>query len=369
MFATLHGGLPLPPTEPDGASDQDGPAVVSMAVAAQADAGLDPVTDGDLALGDPFRVVPLGLAGIAEDSHGRFTIAALPAWEAPIMVEAWRLTDRAAASAGGQPRAAKARLPGPYSLARVLETASHRIEDLELSLAEALNAEIRALEAAGCPLVQIDEPDLARVGDDAAARGRFVEAQRRLLEGTHIHALLAVVGGSADEAGAATVFDAPFSSVLVDLITGPDNWRLVRQAPGDRGIVCAAMPVEVDRTIDLPLLVWAAQYAAASNARGPARVGLATAGSLASLSWDEADRRMRLLGEAAAIAAESPAALATKLDPRAIARPRRTLGPAVPTPPLDSRGRPPRDPTRRRDAGRADQVEDGDEAGVDDPGA
>jgi hypothetical protein len=342
LFATLHGGLPVPPTEPPAVIGRDRAALVAAAVTAQAAAGLDPVTDGDLALGDPFRAVPLLLAGIHEDDRGGLVVSRTPSWEAPMTVESWRQVS-ASTVIDGQPQpAAKVRLPGPFSLARMLPAGSLGVEALELGLAEALNQEVRALEAAGCPLVQIDEPELVRVGDDAGVRRRFLEAQRRLLDGTGIHAMLAVLGGSADGAGAATVFDAPFASVLVDLIAGPDNWRLVRQAPADRGIVCAALPVGAARTIDIELLVWAAHYAASANGRGLARVGLATAGSLAGLPWEEADRRMRLLGEAAGVAAAAPEEWAARLDPRALARPRRTLGPAVPTPPLDSLGRAPR---------------------------
>jgi len=342
LFATLHGGLPVPPTEAPASTGDDRPALVAAIVAAQAAAGLDPVTDGDLVVGDPFRSLPLHLAGIDEDAQGGLVVSRPPTWEAPMTVEAWRMVARSTERDGGQGLAAKVRLPGPFSLARTLQGGGLRAEALELGLAEALNQEIRALEAAGCPLVQVDEPELVRVGDDPARRRRFVEAARRLLEGTRIHAMLAVVGGSADAAGAATVFDAPFASLLVDLIAGPDNWRLVRQAPTDRGIVCAALPVEADRTIDLPLLVWAAGYAAASNGRGSERVGLATAGSLAGLPWEEADRRMHLLGEAAAVVDATPEERAARLDPRALSRPRRTLGWAAPTPPLDSFGRSPR---------------------------
>lgn len=332
MFATLHGGLPVPPPDPD-ATDP-----VTSVVRAQASAGLDPVTDGDRS-GDPFDLAAAALG------------PSRPRWERPILVDAWA---RAAEIAGAldPPRSVKASVPGPYSLARAMAPRHETAAALVQPLAEALNQEILALQAAGCPIVQVDEPALARVGDDASERGRFTEAQRRLLDGVGIHAMLAVVGGSAHLAGATTVFEAPYASILVDLISGPDNWKLVRQAPADRGIVCAAMPIEPDRSIDLPMLVWAAEYAASANGRGLARVGLATAGSLADLPWEEADRRIRRLVDAAELAAADPETRARRLDPRALARPRRTLGPATPTPPLDSRGRPPRPlPGARPDEG------------------
>ncbi len=339
MFATLHGGLPTPTDLDPGSAP---PAAIAVVVRAQAGAGLDPVGDGDL-WGDPLRRVALAL-GALETADGRLVASGRSRWERPILVDAWRLAASAARELD-PPRSTKVRLPGPYSLARAMAPDPADLGSLPDDLAEALNVEIRALETAGCPLVQVDEPDIVLVGEDERERRRFAGAQRRLLDGVGAHVMLAITGGSADLAGPATVFEAPYASILVDLIAGPDNWKLVRQAPGDRGIVCGVVPGEPERQVDPPVLVWAAQYAAASNRRGLDRVGLATAGSLADLPWAEAERRMRLLAEGAELAAADPETQARRLDPRALARPRRTLGPAVPTPPLDSRGRPPRPPS------------------------
>ena len=46
--------------------------------------------------------------------------------------------------------------------------AAHGAEVLALGLAEALNAELRALAAAGCPIIQVDEGALTTIGDDEA---------------------------------------------------------------------------------------------------------------------------------------------------------------------------------------------------------
>jgi hypothetical protein len=66
------------------------------------------------------------------------------------------------------------------------------------------------------------------------------------------------------------------------------------------------------------LPVWAAHYAASTGARGLARVGLATAGSLGHLGWPAAVAKLRRLGEAARIAALPRGAQADALDPRAV---------------------------------------------------
>ena len=108
--------------------------------------------------------------------------------------------------------------------------------------------------------------------------------------------MLAITGGSAWEAGPETILEAPYASYLFDLIEGPDNWDLARDAPGDRGIVCAALraPSSDDQA---SLLVWAARYAASSVGRGLERVGLANASpSLGSIEPRLRERRLRPSG-------------------------------------------------------------------------
>src|SRR4029453_9404757 len=117
------------------------------------------------------------------------------------------------------------------------------------------------LEAAGTPVVVVREPAAVTVGDDPARRAGFLRAHRRLLAGTTtLHAMLAIPGGSAHGAGPGTVFGAPYASHLFDLIAGPDNWYLVRAAPAERGIVCAALVAGVPgaKRDQAPLLAWGA---------------------------------------------------------------------------------------------------------------
>ena len=131
-----------------------------------------------------------------------------------------------------------------------------------------------------------------------------------------------VTGGSAWPAGAPTILDAPYQSYLFDLIDGPDNWYLVRAAPGDRGIVCGAH--RADSVADqAPELVWAARYAASSNARGLERVGVANgAGSIADVAPDAVRRAAEALARATRLAPlPLDEAIAQGLDPRTIRQP------------------------------------------------
>ena len=295
MFATLLGSLPRPPLAADASVD----ALVEAVVRAQESAGLDPVTDG----GQHADTPPL---------------------------EAWRATSRHTALA------VKQVIGGPYTVGRSAGGSSGERAAATLARADALNVDLRELADAGCPLIEVHEPAATSIGTDAAERTLFREAHARLLAGVAgTHLSLALTGGNAHEAGIETLLAAPYSSLAVDLIAGPDNWRLVAVTPGELGIVCGVLPAS-EGTDDGPeLLLWAAAYAASTGGRGPARVGLATASSLAQLSWEDAVRKMDRLG-AAAGQAELPADEAAQaLDPRAVSSRRAALGRVEPPPPRD----------------------------------
>ena len=292
MFATLLGPLPRPPLEA-GASDR---TLVEAAVRAQDAAGLEPITDGGL--------------------RGRGPL-----------VERWRVT------AGFTTRAVKQAVVGPYTVGRAGGVAGPASEDATLAAAETLNADLRALANAGCPFIEIQEPAAIAIGVNEHERALFREAQRRLLDGVDgPHLSLAITGGNADAAGVETLLSAPYASLAVDLIAGPDNWRLVVATPGDRGIICGALSPELGSDDGPELLVWAAAYAASTGNRGPARVGLATSSSLAGLSWPAALAKLDRLAEASRLADLPPGALRRSLDPRAVDIRSAALGRVEPRP-------------------------------------
>jgi methionine synthase II (cobalamin-independent) len=279
VFATLLGALPRPTAE-----TEDVDRLSELAIRAQEDAGLEPITDGRLR--DPgFERLPT------------------PA-EA---VEAWRIAQSMTE------RVVKQALPGPFSL---------RGHAAAAAVAEAA----QALADAGCPLVEIEETSIDRLADPAE-RDRFRAAHHELIErasGTHL--TLSIVGGAPVPEAWASALELPYSSLAVDLIAGPDSWNLVTRWPGDRGVVAG---VESGRRGDegKEVLLWAAHYAASTQGRGRDRVGLGSAGSWANLTWDAAVRKMRLLGEAARLAMMPPGEdLYRSLDPRAVSPRRAALG-------------------------------------------
>lgn len=318
MFAMLSGSWPRAAGE---VPDVD--ALVRDAVAAQAHAALGFVTDGHVRWADPPAAV---LAALAVGDTG----------PAGMLLRAWGAT-AAAASAVGVP-AAQA-VPGPYTLGRRESSrpAAAR-EERTMRHATILAGELAALAAAGCPLVIVEEPAAVGIGTDPAERVLFADAQRELLSKVEalpaFHAMLAVTGGDADVAGPEAIFAAPYRSYLFDLVAGPDNWRLVRAAPPERGIVCAAMRVEAAGGEDqVPLLVWAARYAASAGGRGLDRVGLTNGTPLHGLDPATARAALEALARAAQLAAMPPdLAVQAGLDPRTVGSRTAALGAAPPRP-------------------------------------
>jgi hypothetical protein len=143
---------------------------------------------------------------------------------------------------------------------------------------------------------------------------------RALLAGlpADAHVTLAITGGDAEALGADAVFAAPYRSHLFDLIAGPDSWRTIASAPGDRGIILGVADATGVRPPGLEEVAWAAGYAASLGGRGMARVGLAPSGGLASLDPARARELIDLLGEAARLLVGDPELLLRRFDPRAV---------------------------------------------------
>lgn len=264
MFATLLGPLPRPPLADDAAPE----ALLEAVLAVQVEHGLEPlITAGwDRWPDDPVR--------------------------------SWRdAADRQLA------RLVKAVVAGPVSSGLPVAT---------------VRAVVDALAESGCAWIEIHEPAATTIDDDAG-RARFAEAHRGLTAGLDgVHLSLAIVGGSADALGIDAVMAGAYASLAVDLIDGPDNWRLVAAAPSTMGVIAGAMATRADSDDGPELLLWAAGYAASTAGRGGDRVGLATAGALAHLPWDVAAHKVERLGAAARLAQADPDDVRAAVDPRAL---------------------------------------------------
>jgi hypothetical protein len=178
---------------------------------------------------------------------------------------------------------------------------------------------LAALVEAGCPVVEIHEPAASLPAGPGAADA-FSSVHRLLLGGlpAGAHATLAITGGDAEALGAGTLFGLAYRSYLFDLIAGPDSWRTIAKAPGDRGIIVGVADATGGREARLEEVAWAAGYAASLGGRGMARVGLAPSGGLESLDPARALGLIGLLGEAARLLVGDPDGLLGRFDPRAV---------------------------------------------------
>ena len=141
-----------------------------------------------------------------------------------------------------------------------------------------------------------------------------------------MHLSLAITGGSADAAGVETILAGAYASLALDLIDGPDNWRLATRSPAERGIICGALSTREGSDDGPELVLWAAGTRPRPVVAGPARVGLATAGSLTALPWSVAAEKVRRLGEAARLAAAPLDERLAAIDPRAVDKRSAALG-------------------------------------------
>lgn len=278
MFATTLG--PLPPLDGDAATGADR---VRAAIELQVEAGIGLLTDGGMR---PRGVGPL---------------------------DGWRAAQRLA---GDHP--VKAIVPGPFLRTRRVEPRERR--RAALAAADAVHDELVAFAEAGCTVVQVDEPVLAGVTEAEEDRALFVEAHGRLTAGIgdRLHLHLSLGAGAAPLGDA--LFDLAYRSFGLDLIGGPDDWRLAVRTPGDRGVVCGAVDPATPGPGDLETAIWAARYAASTSGRGLERVGLTTSPGLERLTPAAAMVKLRILGQAARLAGAPREELERYLDPRALER-------------------------------------------------
>ena len=139
---------------------------------------------------------------------------------------------------------ARRRRPGRRPTTKaVLARSVHRRASAHGGSVEPWRRRIADLAAAGCPLVEVHEPAAVGIGDDAAERARFRDLHERLADGwsgrpplAGDHRRLGRRGRRRDHPRRAVSRASRSTSS-----TGPDNWRLVRAAPRERGIVCGAL--------------------------------------------------------------------------------------------------------------------------------
>ncbi len=309
MFASIASGYPLGPS-PGGTEDLLGARAqlaagrldrevfereldgwVTRMVDEQVASGLAMVCDGDGRWID-------GQLGLARDLlAGRLT--------ATDVVAAWRHADT------GTNVLTKQVLPGPWSSSLALAPRAADRASVARDLTEVLIATGCALVAAGCPMLQLDEPAATHGAEDptgTASVAGLVEAIATLVDGLPdgTSVCLGLPDGEPRLDLHESLAELTVQSVLVDVTAGADAWRFIARLPPETGVVVGAVDAQRREIEDPEMLVWAATLAAEMHGRGNARVGISSSGSLAGLDRHRARRKMEQAGMAVRLAAMGP---------------------------------------------------------------
>jgi methionine synthase II (cobalamin-independent) len=310
MFATIAGGYPLGPlpggTEDLGrararhaAGEWDAATLeravdewITKVVDEQIASGLAMVCDGDARWPD-------GPIGLARDLlSGRLGPADV--------VAAWRHADE------GTNVLTKQVLSGPWSTSLALAAAPADRAPIARDLVTILGRTAQELAAAGCPLIQFDEPAATRgalrTGGPEACPDDLARDVGALLDaipdGQSV--CLGLPDGAPRADLRAPLAELPVESFLVDVTAGADAWRFIAGLVPEQGVMVGAIDARSPAREDPEMLVWAATLAAEMGGRGTARVGISASGSLAGLERHYARRKMEQAGMAVRLAAMGP---------------------------------------------------------------
>jgi methionine synthase II (cobalamin-independent) len=206
--------------------------VARQAVAAQAEAGCDLVTDGLARRDETLADVVTRLQGVeagperTDAVRGRVRVPIVRnevAWKEPLLVEDYLF------AAAGSKAAVKVVLTGPFTIA-------HHAEDhaygepmaLAMALATALNQELRALQAAGCDFVQVDEPALLAHPEGFPIFTRVWEVLGR---GIGARLAIHLEGGSIASIATGLGRLKRLGCLSVDCVSHPENLAAAAAAP------------------------------------------------------------------------------------------------------------------------------------------
>ena len=158
-----------------------------LAIRAQDAAGLDVITDGEVRRESYSNHFATALEGVDVDHPGEALDRSghpnpVPRVVGPVRRPHPVQADDVRFLRAATDRTVKVTVPGPFTMSQQAQDDHYGSgEQLALAYAEAVNAEIRDLFAAGADLVQIDEPYLQARPDAARAYG--LAALNRALEG------------------------------------------------------------------------------------------------------------------------------------------------------------------------------------------
>src|SRR5690349_21096695 len=172
--------------EPDHLAEAQDDAT-EVAIRAQERAGLDIITDGEMCRESYSNHFATALDGVDIDNPGTALDRSghpnpVPRVTGPVRRRHPVQTSEVALLRATTGRTVKITVPGPFTMAQQAQNDYYpSTEDLAMAYADAVNAEVRDLFAAGADVVQLDEPYLQARPEEARRYG--VAALNRALEG------------------------------------------------------------------------------------------------------------------------------------------------------------------------------------------
>lgn len=222
----------------------------------QAEAGCDVVTDGQVGWYDLVIHLAGSLEGTERGDIHRFFdtnyLVRQPHVVGPVKGTFGTADDHRAA-AEASPKPVKAILTGPYTLAdhSIIEDSApyDGVGALTDAYAERMADELRELSAAGCELLQIEEPSLLAHPEDAAVVRRGLETATAASGDMRV-SLVTYFGDAAPLYG--ELREMPVDLLGFDLTYGPGVWDVLTAEGIDRPVALGAidgrntMPDDVD---------------------------------------------------------------------------------------------------------------------------
>ena len=216
--------------------------VTSDVIQEQIDAGIDLPTDGQIAWEDGQTPFARGLKGFEITGLIRYfdtnTYYRQPVpqgkieWEQPISVHWYKY------AAGQSSQPVKAVITGPYSMAALSQLGCYdELGPLVMDLAHALNKEALALQEAGAPFIQFNEPCILAAKQDI---GLMEQASEVVVKGvttkTGICTFFKDISGIEKQ-----FFGLPFQVFGLDFVMGSKNYDLLQHLPADRELAAGIM--------------------------------------------------------------------------------------------------------------------------------
>jgi len=194
----------------------------------QVEAGIDIITDGQIRWEDDQTYFARCMDGFSIDGLIRYfdtntyyrqpLVEGPVRWREPVVVADYEFAARQS------PVPVKALVTGPYTLAALSANCHYGgLRELVLALAAELRNEVLALERAGAPIIQVNEPAILQQKEDFPLLRQALE---RMMDGVRAEAHLYTWFGDI-EGLYPQILELPFAAIGLDFVKGPENWDVI----------------------------------------------------------------------------------------------------------------------------------------------